>query len=471
MRRILRIFITVAVLSTLTVIAIGYLHARQMADAQASVQILAETTVTRGNLTLSVSGTGTVTPIRQVALRFEASAPVSEIRVSDGQAVSKGDVLARLDTADIAAALQNAQIALQSQQTAYNALTAPARAVDVAAVQASLTAAQAAANAAGQGPTSQTLEIARLQTELARNQLWQVELQRDRVAPLPEPLRSVAAGITGGTQSNINQADYGVQLADTNYQGVQNQGPDLAGLSSASAAIVAAQVQLDRLVNGPSAYDRQMAAIRLQQAQLALDQAQTNLARSVLTAPFDGVITQLNLNIGETPPADEPAALLIDPGSFYVDLPLDETDIVDVLEGQTARLKLDALPDAPLIATVTRVALTPVNADQLVTYPVRVTLDPTDQPVRAGMSATGTIVVNELDDVLTLPNRFIRIDRLTQQAYVTIASDGGFVEVPVTLGLRNETDSQIVSGVSEGQRIVLLPRSTFDIFSGPPPGR
>jgi HlyD family secretion protein len=155
---------------------------------------------------------------------------------------------------------------------------------------------------------------------------------------------------------------------------------------------------------------------------------------------------------------------------------MDETDIVNVQRGQPVRLKLDALPDASITGTVTRVALTPVSldaeqSDQLVTYPVRVTLDSTDQPVRSGMSATTTIIVNELDNVLMLPNRFIRIDRLTQQAYATVERDGAYVEVPITLGLRNETDSQIVTGAAEGQRVVLLPRATFDIFNGQPPGR
>jgi HlyD family secretion protein len=109
-----------------------------------------------------------------------------------------------------------------------------------------------------------------------------------------------------------------------------------------------------------------------------------------------------------------------------------------------------------------------VVAGQLVTYPVRVTLDAGDEPIRIGMSATATIVVNEVPDALILPNRFLRIDRATQQAFVTVErSTGVFEEVPVELGLRNETESQIVEGIEAGQRVVLLPRGTFDPFGGP----
>jgi HlyD family secretion protein len=157
--------------------------------------------------------------------------------------------------------------------------------------------------------------------------------------------------------------------------------------------------------------------------------------------------------------------LLSDDGALSVDLAIDETDVVKVLIGQTVNLNFDALPDAGITGHVTRIGVTPTISGQLVTYPVRVTLDPTDEPVRIGMSATATITTDALDDVLTVPNRFIRIERTTQQAYVTVqGANGRFTEIPVALGLRTELTSQITSGLEAGQVIVLLPRSSFDPF-------
>jgi HlyD family secretion protein len=185
----------------------------------------------------------------------------------------------------------------------------------------------------------------------------------------------------------------------------------------------------------------------------------------VLTAPFDGVIAVNNLRVGELPPQTQPAMLLTDLSEYYVDLAIDETDIVNVEVGQPVELRLDALPDAEIVGRVTNVAVSPTIAGQLVTYRVRVTLDPTDEPVRIGMSATATIVVNEVDETLVLPNRFIRIDRTTQEAYVTIEREPGlFEEISVVLGARNETESEIISGLQAGQRVVLLPRAAFDVF-------
>jgi multidrug efflux pump subunit AcrA (membrane-fusion protein) len=83
------------------------------------------------------------------------------------------------------------------------------------------------------------------------------------------------------------------------------------------------------------------------------------------------------------------------------------------------------------------------------------------------MNATARIIVSELNNVLTLENRFIRIDRTTQQAFVTVArEDGTFEEIPVTLGLRNDTTSQILSGLDDEQRVVLVPRNAFNPVIG-----
>jgi HlyD family secretion protein len=479
MSRVVRIFVTVIVLSAVVILSVQYFQAQRAAQAAQSGQaslVQDEAIVQTGDLTVTVSATGSIMPARQVGLVFELSAPVSEVLVQVGQSVKQGDVLARLDVSDLEGALNNAQLGLETQQVAYDALTTPAREVDIAVVQAAVNAALAQAGAASLGAGADEIEIARLQAELARNQLWQAQLQRDLGPAQIEQLREQlqASGLGSGAlpppvnpadnvSPQITQAEFGVELADVQAEGVINQPPDVAALSSANAQLVAAQAQLDRLLNGPTDMELQVAETQLAIAQLSVEAAQAALNRGTLVAPFDGVIAEHNLVVGETPPTDQAAIQLIDPSGFYVDVAVDETDIVKLAEGQVVELRLDALPDDQITGVVTRVAITPVRAGQLVTYTARVTLDPTDAPVRVGMTATATIVVNKLENVLTVPNRFIRIDRATQQAYVTIQrGNGAFEEVQVTLGVRNETESQIISGIEAGERVVLLPRGSFN---------
>ncbi len=464
--------------------------------------MLDETTAERGVLRVTVGATGAVSPERQTPLTFEAPGIVAEVLVQPGDRVTEGQVLARLDTADLGMAVSAAELVVESQRAAFDALTAPARDADVTVAQAAVNAAQASLNAAyGTAPSSNQVEMARLQTEMARNQLWQAQLQRD-IANAPRAgmsfdvgglippdlgvdqgqidqinnalsgLVSIPSASSGvDFSSGLNQAGYGVDIADANFEGTSARGANASSVAQAQAALTTAQAGLDRLLNGPTDLDMQLADLGLRQAELALEQARATLNKAVITAPFNGVVAQVNATAGELPPTQQAAIVLVDDSRMLIDLAVDETDVVDIAVGQTADLRFDALPDADISGTITQVADVPVIAGQLVTYPVRLAIDRTDAPVRLGMSSTATVVVQELADALIVPNRFIRLDRATQQAYVTVENDAGrFSEVPVQLGLRNETESQIVSGIDEGQRLVLVARSTFDPFSGPPSG-
>jgi HlyD family secretion protein len=499
MKRLLILLIIVVIVGG--GLALARQSARNAATETQAASVLDQTTAQRGSLLLTVSATGAVTPDRQVPLLFAGSGVVREVLVRAGDSVYEGDVLARLDTSDLELALSDAQVRLQMQQIAYDALTGPASEADLAAAQAAVNAAGAALNAAYSSGNPNAAEIADLRSELARNQLWQAQLQRDManaassggggfspdisglipdgVDVSQETIDRINQGLAGVIpsfslpsgggvpESSLTQAEYGVQIADANASAAENRGADPGSVASANAALVSAQQQLNRLKDGASEFDLQAAEINLSMAQLAVEQAQAALDSALLVAPFDGVIAQNNLVEGEVPPNTVAAMLLIDEGALYVDLAIDETDVTKVIVGQTVNFNFDALPDAEITGHITRIGVTPTVTGQLVTYPVRVTLDPTEEPVRIGMSATATITTDELDDVLTVPNRFIRIERTTQQAYVTVQGDNGrFTEIPVELGLRNELTSQITSGLEPGQIIVLLPRSSFDPFGG-----
>ncbi|HIP97638.1 MAG TPA: hypothetical protein EYH32_10540 [Anaerolineae bacterium] len=85
-----------------------------------------------------------------------------------------------------------------------------------------------------------------------------------------------------------------------------------------------------------------------------------------------------------------------------------------------------------------------------------IVLEPTDLPLRAGMTANAAIVVQKVEDVLVVPNWAIRIDRETGRAYVEeISANGDVGEVEVELGMRNERVSQVISGVEEGDTLVV----------------
>jgi RND family efflux transporter MFP subunit len=484
----------------LVLIAIGIagyrLYTQNQADAEAQNQpiVLDSVTIGAGDLTVTVSATGAIAPIRQVPLLFEFIAPVREIVITEGQLVQMGDVLASLETTDYESALFDAQTALNLQQLAFDALTSPARDEDIAVAQAAVSAAQASVNAAySTSLTNNTTseEIARLRVELAGNQLWQAQLQRDAALsastiPLigvdnlpPEIVDNIPPDILDEVINNINnlfggltpsvnpsqfdiqlnQLDASVDIAESNYNAAQNRTLDTSALSASELALIQAQQTLDRLLNGAQPEDVELAEIDLQRTRLALEQSELLLNRAQLRAPFDGLIAQNNLIVGELPPTTIPAMILMDTSNFVVDLPVDETDVVKVALGQKVEFTLDALPDATITGVVERVSLTPTRIGSLVTYLVRVRLDPSTEPIKVGMSVTARIATQELQNVVLVPNRYIRIDRATQQAFVTIERTvGQFEEIEIEIGARNDRFTQVIEGVSVGDVVVLLPR-------------
>jgi len=183
-----------------------------------------------------------------------------------------------------------------------------------------------------------------------------------------------------------------------------------------------------------------------------------------LIAPFEGIVAVENLTIGTIPPdnEDDPTAsavTLIDTSRYTVDLSINETDVARIEDGQTVRLDVQALgEDNTITGTVTQIDIAPTADGQLVTYNVEVTIEGTESiALRPGMSAVATIVLQEVTDIIVIPNRFINTDPATQQSTVTVEIDPGeYAEIPVTIGLRNVDSSEIVEGLNIGDTLALF---------------
>ncbi len=456
--------------------AVAAIGLQPMTAAAQNVTPTDTTVVQQGSLKITLNATGSLAPVDEADLAFELSAPVTDVLVSEGQHVKAGDVLAKIESTNAESALRTAQIALAQAQAAYDNLTQPPRDVDVAVAQAQVTLAKASIYAASQtAPTTDSKEIARLQTEVAKNQLWQSQLNRDvQLAPNPE-FRNGNGGAQAGeisANAQVQAQEFNVEIQTSAYQDKLTQGADAGSLTSASASLVQAQASLDNLINPADANELRRSQIDLESARLGVQKAQQQLTLTTLVAPIDGLVANENLTVGEAPPAMK-AVILIDDSHYTIDLSIDETDIVNVAVDQPVNLNVVALKGTTVTGTVTKIEAAPKIDGQLVTYTATVTLDFTSAPLRPKMSATATITIGEVKDVILVPNRFIRVDNSTQRTYVTVEQDGKFTDMPVTIGVRNETNSQIVSGLDVGQTIVLLPGSTTTTTQGGlfrPPG-
>ena len=212
-----------------------------------------------------------------------------------------------------------------------------------------------------------------------------------------------------------------------------------------------------------------MAQAQVRQAQLSQLQAENSLSSTQLTASTNGVISQVNVRQGELTGALA-AIVLTNLDSFHMTVLVDEIDVRQVAVGQTVRLSVDALPDRDLTGRVTEIAPVANNVSGVIAYEVTVTPDPSDAPLRAGMSATAIITTAQVENVILLPNRFIQLDRETDQAFVYKMVNNQPVLQEVELGLRNEQESQILAGLNDGDSVALVSRSAGEqlrqIFGG-----
>ncbi len=223
-------------------------------------------------------------------------------------------------------------------------------------------------------------------------------------------------------------------------------------------------VSEDRLDQLQYTADAARVACQAARAELARVRAQERAARveldkTVIRAPFSGVIAEVNVEVGEwvtpSPPLlTSPAVIdLIDPTSIYVSAPMDEVDASAIEPGLPAKVTIDSHPGEVFEGTVSRVAPYVVDVEaQNRTLEIDVTLDDEQraQTLLPGTSADVEVILEAREDVLRIPT-----SALLQSQRVLRLEEGRLVEQDVRLGLRNWQFAEVTSGLSEGDPIVV----------------
>ncbi|MDH7489543.1 MAG: efflux RND transporter periplasmic adaptor subunit [Anaerolineae bacterium] len=438
---------TILIVAVVALVAVGAFFLVRSIGSSGSAEQTETVTVTRGALTQVVNATGNVAPAKRSTLSFELSGRVAEVLVHEGDTVQKGQPLVRLDAADLELALRSAEASLRAAQARYDQAKAGPSAEDIAAAEASLASAIASYEKLKKGPTADEVAIAKANVERAEAVLKQAQAAYDRIA-----WRGDAAASPQALQLQQAMIDYQTALA--NYR-LATAGPTESALKAAEAQIAQARANLARLKRTPTPEDLTIAQSQVDSAQVAVEQARRRLDAATLRAPFDGVVEKISVEAGQLVAAGTPAVIIADTSAFHIMVAVDEMDVALVREGQTARISLDAIPDTPIQGHVERIGLAGSQVTGVVTYDVRIAVDPTNAPLRTGMSATIDIVVAEKPDALVLPNRAIRTDEKTGQRYVQVLRNGQVERVYIKPGIRDERYTEILEGPAEGETVVI----------------
>ncbi|HJT50683.1 MAG TPA: efflux RND transporter periplasmic adaptor subunit [Nitrosospira sp.] len=211
------------------------------------------------------------------------------------------------------------------------------------------------------------------------------------------------------------------------------------------------------------------AAADVKRARAQVKVTQAGLERTVLTAPFPGIVALVTGELGEyatpSPPGipTPPAVDLIDDSCLYVTAPMDEVDAPKLKTGQFARITIDALPGETFPGKVRRIAPYVTELEkQARTVDVEVDFEETPKrPLLVGYSADVEVVIERHDDVIRVPTQAIR-----QNGKVWIVDEENrLVERKLETGLSNWAFTEVRSGLKEGDR-VLLSSDESDLKAG-----
>lgn len=450
-----RTFVLIAGGAIVLLVILTVIFVPRLTAPDASANALETAPVRRGTLVATVSATGAISPPREAQMAFTSTGPLTRLDVKQGDVVKTGQLLAQLDTRTLEFQLAQSEASLTAAQAKLDQLKNPAPA-DVAAAQASVASAEAAL-AQLQKPTQNDLLIAKADLDHAKAALDQAQAAYDHIGGASNPL----IGLTSQALT-LQQASSDYQRALAVFNSKVN--PSDSQLKQAQSTLEQARSQLTRLTN-PSAGDLQSAQASIDQARAARDLSKAQLDDAIIRAPFDGIVTHVDYDLGSFVPAGRVLLGVADTSKLQVDLNIDETDISRVEVSQDVTIGLDAYPDATLNAKVTDVAATATTVQGVVNYVVTVSLNPTDVPVKIGMTANANIVVANKDNVLLVPNQAVRAANNTH--YVAVQKAPGQIQqVEVKLGLANEQETEVLSGLSEGQQVVTSITAQNPITSG-----
>jgi multidrug efflux pump subunit AcrA (membrane-fusion protein) len=450
-------------------------------------------TVGKGVVQSTVSGNGTLEPAQKLELSFGASGEVTKIYVKAGEKVTKGEVLAEVDSSSARASVASAEAQLLEAEEA---------------VEAAAEAEEEEAEDESEGVAYEGGAI----TELVGF------MSKEGTAAAEEPAKEEAAEAAGGEKSADKEPEAGGKgteaagnesgatakeseaakggaeagapaeeesIAEEESAAPTQGGEAAAGEASAAPSGASTEAAASTESSGSaasggaasgSAVSLPTAEANLREAELSVKSARQEVRETTLRAPISGTIASVSGSVGETvtggssggggsseassPEAAGGESTSSDSGSAFMvlaqlrrlklEVSFSEADIGKVRKGQTATVAVDSMEGTELAGRVTKVSVLPSEASSgVVEYPATIVLTQSAKGLRAGMSATAEVVVEQVKNAITVPS-----EALTGKS-VTVEEGGEEVTKTVTTGLVGDETTQILSGLKAGETLVL----------------
>jgi multidrug efflux pump subunit AcrA (membrane-fusion protein) len=427
---------------------------------------------TVGTVVSSVSVSGSIASSTVSELSFSASGTVTSVAVAVGDTVTAGQVLATIDDSQLQVQLETAKANLASAQARLDADAAAPTSSTVASARDSVNQA--------------TLSLATARQSLADTKAQNAQSTAQAKAALAVARRTLAADKAslpaGDPQLARDQAavDSAVSaLSSAKLKATQSQHQAEAQVSSASLGLTTAKHNYTLKVAKTT--DAQLAADRASVA--AAQQSLNTLEQTgaAITAAVAGTVTAVNLTVGQqvsgsggsgasggasTSSSTTGQVQVMDLSHLQIAGQASETDIAKLRMHQSATITATALGTEAVVGTVCQLSVVGTQISGVTSFGVTVCLDGANPALLVGMSATAAVVTNRADNAVLVPSLAVRTVG-GQQVVTVLAADGRTqTTVPVTVGISNGSETEIVSGLTGGETVVETLQTTTNNRGG-----
>lgn len=451
----------------IAIIVIGFFAFRAYSQArfEEAMSELQTELVRVGPLTATVGATGVVRANQTATLAFQTGGTVETVNAKQGDMVRADRILAALDRktvssqivlaeADLVAAERALEDLLESQQTQATAQLALAQAEDDLKDAEYIFTVRQEGNRANSNTirgAEANLVLAKEEVDVAQQRYDHARGDANRALALSNLI--AAKQKRDSIQRNINW-----------YLGSPTEVEQAlleADVALAEAKLADAQREWERVKDGPSQGD-----ITAAQARITAAEATLELAR--ITAPFGGTVTSVDVMPGDQVSPGTPAFRIDDLSRLLVDVEISEVDINRIALDQSVSLIFDAILDKEYEGVVIEIGQVGISIQGVVSFPLTVEILQIDENIRPGMTAAVNIVVEEIEDVVLVPNRAVRVRDGQRVVYLMKAGMAELVEVE--LGATSDQYSQVLEGdIRAGDSIVLNPPQFEFEFGEEPP--
>lgn len=456
-----RSLLILAILAIVIPLVVTLVSASQISNQQAEQAAFAEALQTHpvemGRVERVVEALGSVEADEVVDLRFARSGRIADVFVKEGDYVDAGTPIAMLENESEIIAYEQALTNLTIAELRYLD-TADVDEDDIRIAEAAVQSALGAYQAVQDRVTDEDIAAAELR--------YQETVEAFRAA---EEARRNAGGLNREgidmLDARIGEASFNMEIARLEVEELRNANE--GELGAAYGRVVQAQRQLDQVRAGADEFDLARREVDILEAEASIDDAREAFDDTILLAPFAGYVSAMDVEVGQVVDPGTRIVEMTDVTPLVVEADIDEVDIRDVSVGMPARIEVDALDDQEFAATLDYVAPEGRDVGSVVNYEVEFTLIDQDPAIRAGMTADANVVLEIREDVLVVPNRFVRRDPRDETRGVVslLEADGTLTEREVALGLRGDANTEIVSGLTVGETVAIDPDNVNNVTS------